>query len=130
MILAGDVGGTKANLGLFELRDGKLVLVAHKRCSSHEHSGLSEIVDEFLHENAVTITAASFGVAGAVVNNVVHAANIPWIVDGAVMAKLLGLDRVRLLNDLRQRPTELSSWSRRILKPSMTAFPCRKPQSS
>jgi glucokinase len=100
MILAGDVGGTKSNLGLFDLQQGRLVRVAHKRCSSLEHSGLPEIVQEFLRENPARITAASFGVAGAVVNNVVHAANIPWIVDGAVMAKLLGLGRVRLLNDL------------------------------
>ena len=128
MILAGDVGGTKANLGLFELRDGKLALVAHKRCSSHEHSGLPEIVQEFLDETRARITAASFGVAGAVVNNVVHAANIPWIVDGAVMAKLLGLDRVRLLNDLEAtgygiiilEPTDLETIHRGIPVPQAT----------
>ena len=30
----------------------------------------------------------------------VHAGNLPWVVDGATMAKPLGLARVRLMNDL------------------------------
>jgi glucokinase len=34
------------------------------------------------------------------VNNKVHVTNLPWAVDGEAMAKFLGIDRVRLLNDL------------------------------
>lgn len=100
MILAGDIGGTKANLGLFELQGGKLAQVAEKRYASHEQPGLPEIVQDFLRTNPAKITAASFGVAGPVVDNVVHPANIPWMVDGGAMAQTLGLARVRLLNDL------------------------------
>jgi glucokinase len=100
MILAGDVGGTKSNIGLFDVRDGSLVQVAHKRYSSHEHGGLQEIAKDFLQKNPATITAASFGVAGPVVNNRVHGTNMPWIVDGATVAAFLGLSRVRILNDL------------------------------
>jgi glucokinase len=101
MILAGDIGGTKSNLGLFDVQDGDLVRVVRKRYVSHEYVGLPEIVQDFLHENSsAKITAASFGVAGPVVNNVVHPANIPWIVNGQAMAALLGLPRLRLLNDL------------------------------
>jgi glucokinase len=114
MILAGDIGGTKSNLGLFDVQDGKLVRQVHKRYVSHEHAGLPEIVQVFLHENpSAKITAASFGVAGPVVNNVVHPANIPWIVDGQAMAALLGLGRVRLLNDL-----EATGYGIIVLQPS------------
>ncbi len=37
MILAGDLGGTKANLGLFEIRAGKLANIVVKRYATHEH---------------------------------------------------------------------------------------------
>jgi len=100
MILAGDIGGTKANLGLFNVQAAKLVRVAHKRYSSHEHAGLEEVVRNFLHENKAEVTAASFGVAGPVVHNRVHGTNMPWVVDGADAAAFLGLKRVRILNDL------------------------------
>jgi glucokinase len=100
MILAGDIGGTKSNIGLFDVRDAQLVQVAEKRYSSHERAGLQEIVRDFLQENPTTVTSASFGVAGPVVNNRVHGTNMPWIVDGATMAAFLGLARVRILNDL------------------------------
>ena len=100
MILAGDVGGTKSNIGLFDVQQGKLVRLAHKRYLSHQHAGLQEIVQDFLAENHASVDAASFGVAGPVVDNRVHGTNLPWIVDGTAAATLLGLKRVRILNDL------------------------------
>jgi glucokinase len=100
MILAGDLGGTKANLGLFEIRAGKLASVAGKRYATHEYKGLEEVITAFLNETKGKVTAASFGIAGPVVQNRVHATNFPWIVDGASLAEHLGVSRVRLLNDL------------------------------
>ncbi|HUJ33431.1 MAG TPA: glucokinase [Candidatus Acidoferrum sp.] len=113
MILAGDLGGTKTNLGLFDVRDGKLVRVTYKRYTSHEYSGLHDIAKDFLSQNGAEITAASFGIAGPVVNNTVRATNLPWIVDGDAMAKFLGIRRVRLLNDL-----EATAYGIRVLAPS------------
>jgi glucokinase len=101
MILAGDIGGTKSNLGLFDVRDGTMVRVAHKRYASHEHAGLHEIAQDFLRETGAKINAAGFGIAGPILQNRVQASNLPWTVDGAEMAKFLGLPRVRLLNDLQ-----------------------------
>jgi len=100
MILAGDLGGTKSNLGLFEIRAGKIATVARKRYSTREHKGLEEVVTDFLNSTKAKVTAASFGIAGPVVQNRVHATNFPWVVDGAAMAQHLGVNRVRLLNDL------------------------------
>jgi glucokinase len=113
MILAGDIGGTKSNLGLFDVQREKLVRVADQRFATSQYSGLAEIVQEFLGEHKAKISAASFGIAGAVVNNVVHPANIPWIVDGTAMAKFLGLGRLRLLNDL-----EATGYGIGVLEPS------------
>lgn len=100
MILAGDVGGTKVNLGLFEERGGKLAQVALKKFPSQSYPGLEKIMLEFLAGVTGKVTCASFGIAGPVVNNTVKATNLPWVVDGAVLAKELGIARVRLLNDL------------------------------
>ena len=113
MILAGDVGGTKSNLGLFDLRHGKLVRVAYKRYTSHEYAGLHEVAQDFLKEHGVKVSAASFGIAGPVVNNTVRATNLPWVVDGAEMAKFLGLGQVRLLNDL-----EAAGYGIRVMEPA------------
>lgn len=115
MILAGDVGGTKSNLGLFDLRQGKLVRLAYKHYTSHEYAGLHEVAQDFLRENGAKVTAASFGIAGPVENNTVRATNLPWVVDGAEMAKFLGIDRtrVRLLNDL-----EAAAYGIRVMEPS------------
>lgn len=115
MILAGDVGGTKSNLGLFDLRQGKLVRVAYKHYTSHEYAGLHEVAQDFLRQNGAKVTAASFGIAGPVENNMVRATNLPWVVDGAEMAKFLGIDRtrVRLLNDL-----EATAYGIRVMEPS------------
>ena len=100
MILAGDLGGTKSNLGLFDVQQGTLVRVAEKRFSSQAYPNAEQIMQEFLQSTSGEVTAASFGIAGPVVNNTVKATNLPWIVDGAIVAKHLGIARVRLLNDL------------------------------
>jgi glucokinase len=104
MFIAGDIGGTKSNLGAFEIRDGKIVRLFEHRFPSQSFSRAEDMIEEFAQEVktrvGVKITAASFGIAGPVVKNRVHTTNLPWIIDGAALAKLLGLSQVRLLNDL------------------------------
>ena len=100
MILAGDLGGTKSNLGAFEWRDEKLHCLVRERFSSHEHAQAEDVVRTFAQKLSGKVTAACFDVAGPVLKNTVRATNLPWVVDGAKLARLLGLDRVPLLNDL------------------------------
>ena len=100
MILAGDVGGTKTNMGMFDVSSGKLVRVAHKRYVSHEHSGVEEIAQDFVKLAGGKVTAAAFGVAGPVLDNRVQTTNLPWLMDGASIARSLGIQKVTLLNDL------------------------------
>jgi glucokinase len=52
MILAGDLGGTKSNLGLFDVQQGKLVRVAEKRFSSQAYPNAEQIMQEFLQSTA------------------------------------------------------------------------------
>ncbi|MFY9825906.1 MAG: glucokinase [Thermoanaerobaculia bacterium] len=103
MILAGDVGGTKTNLGLFEVTDGRLRLVRSAQYRSPEHPGLSSVVAAFLAAGPLVpggIQAACFGIAGPVVDNRVSTPNLAWVVDGAALAREAGIPAVELINDL------------------------------
>jgi glucokinase len=126
MILAGDVGGTKSNLGLFDVQHGKLLRVAFTRYTSHEHSGLHEIARDFLTANGAKVTAAAFGIAGPIVNNTVRATNLPWVVDGGAMARFLGLSRVRLLNDLEAAAYGIQVMEAEDLDVIYPGTPCRE----
>ncbi len=105
MILAGDVGGTKCNLGLCSEHNGRLRLLFERRFESKNYAQFNHIVAEFLRQNATHIatdplTAAGFGIAGPVIGHSVKATNLPWIVDGATLAREVGVRHVTLLNDL------------------------------
>ncbi|MGA7244294.1 MAG: glucokinase [Terracidiphilus sp.] len=98
MILAGDVGGTKVHLALYDFTDGKLSQTRDKQFPAREYSGLEEIVKEFLGSDKVT--AACFGVPGPVRDGRLRLTNLPWTLDSRELAKNLGIDHVFLINDL------------------------------
>ncbi len=101
MILAGDVGGTKTALALFELRAGALVLEREATLPSREFPTFEDAVARFLDGGArPAVEAACFGVAGPVVNGRSVTTNLPWQLDEATLAASLPARRVRLLNDL------------------------------
>ena len=105
MILAGDVGGTKCNLALFAETNGKLEFVFRERFASKGFAQFDLIIREFTrrasdHLDGRKIEAAGFGVAGPVINNQIHATNLPWIVDAKTLAEEVGVKSVVLVNDL------------------------------
>ncbi|MBL9122204.1 MAG: glucokinase [Planctomycetaceae bacterium] len=100
MILAGDIGGTKTNLAVFEIRDHSLAIVAQATFPSREHAGLEEIAKAFLTQHRFPVDLACFGIAGPVRDGHVDATNLPWAIDAQVLSAHLGVPAVRLLNDL------------------------------
>lgn len=105
MILAGDVGGTKCNLALFAEKNRKLEVVFRERFASKEFAQFDLIIKEFSrraapHLGSSKIRAAGFGVAGPVINNRIHATNLPWIVDAETLSKEVGVESIVLINDL------------------------------
>ena len=101
MLLAGDIGGTRTRLALYDESSGTLRRTASTQYESRSASTLEEIVVRFLKESGNPPTrAACFGVAGAVVGGKVRATNLPWQVSEAGLAERLDIPRVRLLNDL------------------------------
>ena len=99
MILAGDIGGTKTILALFE-SDGRWVPAVEETFPSQKHKTFDEIVDTFLARHKPKVDLACLGVAGPVKDGRCEATNLPWVVDAADLAKELGISRAWLLNDL------------------------------
>ncbi|MBS3905196.1 MAG: glucokinase [Simkania sp.] len=102
MLIAGDIGGTKTHLALYENERGKTP-VFEKKFSSREYPGLTEIVQEFLNMSKLNVSLvdrACFGVAGPVVDRQCKTTNLPWMIDGAALEFSLNIAKVGVINDL------------------------------
>jgi glucokinase len=102
MVLAGDVGGTKTLIGLFEVYKRRPVPVDVRTFQTTAYPGLPAMITEFFAAQSArpSLTGAAFGVAGPVINQSAKMTNVPWVVDAAEIARMFGLPRVQLLNDL------------------------------
>jgi glucokinase len=98
MILAGDVGGTKVHLALYDFTNGKLTYKREKQFPAKEYAGLEAIVHDFLGGDKPT--AACFGVPGPVRDGRLRLTNLPWTLDSRDLVKQLDIDHVFLINDL------------------------------
>ncbi len=101
MILAGDVGGTKSNLGVFREDDLRSPLM-EQTVHSRDFAGLEHIVADFLGRTPTVgpITRACFGIAGPIVNEVAETPNLPWVIRAQTIREILRIDGVLLINDL------------------------------
>jgi glucokinase len=102
MILAGDIGGTKTLIGLFDVAARRPTPVDVREFRTTAYPGLPAIIDEFrdAHHERPAISAAAFGVAGPIINQSAEMTNVEWRVDGAELVRTLGIRQVRLINDL------------------------------
>ncbi len=101
MILAGDIGGTKTVVALFDETGGALKLVRDATYPSRENPTFEGILDKFLAAGErVPLKAGCFGVAGPVINGTVKTTNLPWTLDESDLSRTLSAPRVKLLNDL------------------------------
>ena len=67
-VLAGDVGGTKTRLAVFDVDGTRLDTVAEQSYPSGSYGGLEDIVREFLGDTDSECGQACFGIAGPVRN--------------------------------------------------------------
>jgi len=102
-VLAGDIGGTNSRLALYRTESAgpeALTPIRSATFPSRDHGGLEEVIARFLGDAAAPVAAASFGIAGPVVDDAVITTNLPWHIRGAALRRRLGTPHVRLLNDL------------------------------
>jgi glucokinase len=101
MILAGDIGGTKTVLALYEPTADGLGLVREASFPSQGPATFEAIIDAFfVGAPRPAIRSACFGVAGPVIDGVCRTTNLPWVLVATDLAAYLGAERVALLNDL------------------------------
>ena len=100
MILAGDIGGTNARIATFAVEGGRPKLVLERIYPTREHPNLESALLQFLKDGVERLTAACFGIAGPVRNRRAHMPNLGWVVDGASLAQVAGIERVAVINDL------------------------------
>ena len=112
MILAGDIGGTKAQFALFERGGHPRSPVAEDRLPTAGSPSLDAIVHEFLARTGAKPDRVVLGIAGPVHDNACITTNLPWHVDGNVMSESLGAP-VTMINDL-----EATAWGLQTLGPA------------
>lgn len=117
MILAGDLGGTKCNLVLFEV-DGQRLRPAYRfKARTADFPSIEAFVEHFKTQAQNVghslehgeLAAAGFGVAGAIVKDEVVCNNLPWVLNRSRIAAALKLptERLVLLNDVEAAASSL-----------------------
>ncbi len=99
-LLAGDVGGTKTNLAIFNADESLHDVVIEKTFRSAAYGSLEALVQDFLDQTQETFDRAAFGVAGPVVSGVARITNLPWVMSEEHLERELDVVKVRLVNDL------------------------------
>jgi glucokinase len=100
MLLAGDIGGTKTHLALFDQQGGPRAPVRETIYQSADYASLEAVTRAFLAEAGQKVDRACFGVAGPVVEGRAKVTNLPWDMQESQLAEALDLEFVSLLNDL------------------------------
>ena len=107
MILAGDVGGTKVHLALYNFVGGKLSPVRDEKFPAHEFACLDDVVNAFLSPEKSgqrdvrgEIVACCFGCPGPVRDGRLKLTNLPWTLDARDLQKSLSIQHIFLINDL------------------------------
>jgi len=104
-VLAGDIGGTKTRLAVFDVTGTRLQTVAEETYPSRDYRTFAEIVQRFLADRKCGCESACFGVAGPVRNGVATTTNLPWQLVASDLGEELEIAQVALLNDL-----EANAW--------------------
>jgi glucokinase len=111
VILAGDIGGTNARLGLFA-GAGDFRVIAEAKYPTREASGLEELILRFFEQQKIGsksktpnhpqhgIVSACFSMAGPIREGRCQMTNVPWIVDGPKLSKTLAIPKISLINDI------------------------------
>lgn len=106
MILAGDVGGTKTILALFETEGDDVKCLKKEQFPSANYQTFTGLLTEFLTDAACPqVAAVCIGVAGVVDNGRCETTNLPWVLSSKEIGERVNSQNVSLLNDL-----EASAW--------------------
>ena len=104
MLLAGDIGGTKTLLGLFDPQPARPRPLAVRAFATLDFEDLTSLIAAFASDEGVKgapLDVACFGVAGPVIGDTAELTTVPWRVDAREVGRAFAIRRVALLNDLQ-----------------------------
>jgi glucokinase len=104
MLLAGDIGGTKTLLGLYDPVPARPHPVVIRSFPTLDYRDLPAMISAFMADSeakGANVRSACFGVAGPVIGDAAELTNVPWRVDATSIRTAFSLNRVALLNDLQ-----------------------------
>jgi glucokinase len=104
MLLAGDVGGTKTLVGLFDSLPARPRPIVVREFETLAYESLTAIIRDFATDERArdaAIESACFGVAGPVAGHLADLTNVPWRVDAHAIASTFNIPDVSLLNDVQ-----------------------------
>jgi glucokinase len=116
MILAGDIGGTKTLLGLYDPRLARPVPIVTREFSTRAYTDLVPMIEAFTTEPKVKgalVESACFGVAGPVLGETATLTNVAFGIDAPAVARRFEIPSVTLVNDL-----EAMAYAVPLLEPS------------
>ena len=99
-LLAVDVGGTKAELALFDLHGQAFEPMQRAVVACAGHAGIEEIIAAFLQGTDTRPDVACLGVAGVIEAGVARITNRPWLISEDALAYEFSLTGVKLINDM------------------------------
>ena len=116
MILAGDLGGTKCTLILYEIDGQRLRPVYRLTVLTADFPNIEDFFANFGERarreghRLSELSCAGFGVAGAIVNDEVVCNNLPWTITRKRVAQSLKIEtsRTLLLNDVEAAASSLA----------------------
>jgi len=97
MILAGDIGGTKTNLALFDQAPTAAPRFERHYLNRDQHSFI-DMVRHFLWDSGAQPHTVCFAVAGPVRDGRCAMPNLPWIIDAHTIREAIKIDQVALIN--------------------------------
>ena len=102
MLMAGDVGGTKTLLGLFEPGKPRPVPLVTYTYTTNAFGSFGDMLAAFAHDvqRPLRVDAAALGVAGPVIANTATLTNVIFDIAATDVHARCGARRVQLLNDL------------------------------
>lgn len=101
--LAGDIGGTKTVLAIYDTAHDLVTPVVEMTFPSPSYDSLEAVVETFFRQqqvNGTDFVSGTFGVAGPVVAGSATITNLPWTIQESRMEAMLAIPRVTLINDL------------------------------
>lgn len=109
IVLAADVGGTKTELALFQIKKDKLVSIKNQRYATTDHNSFVKAIRQFHEDKTSVIDCACLGVAGPVDGDKVRGVNFTWEIDSKKLENDLDIKSVLLINDLQANAYGLSA---------------------